>query len=620
MSRLSLASWCLPLLVVLICTCAVSGQLIRSRRLRAHNVQPSFPLSPDVDGNDHASVLPLGDWTPYGVSFDKANNVYLADGYNHRIHILAPNGTMLSSLATPVLVFSITVDSSDHIWAVYNSQSDQRVVKLDLTGRELLVLTTSNPPMTFPFAVAVDRRGNVWVSDRYNNRMVQFSSEGKLLSQFPVTLPTGVDLDSAGRLYIALGSRGIGVYDTNGTLLSTLTGNGTVARAYSLRVACDELYVVDWNIDTDLSQIVKMTTSGAPVMVYTNDNQLSDSRSVAVDFECKTLVTSTDDRFVRLDVATGKQLQEMKAPHLIGNPWGACLDASEEHLYITDIDQNIGLKLTRQGVVLQVFNTSDPAMDEPEGIAIDSAGNVFVTDRSNDRVVKFDSDGTVSQVYITADPALSVPAGVTVDTSNHLYIMDTGNNRIVKIDSATGKLLSVLSDPALNLPVKAVLDLSNNVYVANGGSNPAGATAVVQFSPDGKLVGTFSTPREYWSFTGDHPIRGFALDATGNLLITQTGSTCFSYSSDGNCTSVLLTQDLVKISPNNTVISLYKTSDGMPWVTSALVDKTGNIVAVDYTNTRVITFHPAADAVPVVTDKSELTLPLGKPILLSGVM
>ncbi len=83
------------------------------------------------------------------------------------------------------------------------------------------------------------------------------------------------------------------------------------------------------------------------------------------------------------------------------------------------------------------------AMDHPSSVASDGAGGFYVA--SDHRVYRVTSDGLIRAVAgngksgysgdggIATSAQLSDPNGVAVDTAGNLYISDTGNNRIRKV-------------------------------------------------------------------------------------------------------------------------------------------------------------------------------------------
>src|SRR5262249_22614188 len=62
-----------------------------------------------------------------------------------------------------------------------------------------------------PSGVAIDSKGNVYVSDTYNDRVEEFTSDGDYLTQWGAhgsgegefDLPIGIATDAAGNVYVA---------------------------------------------------------------------------------------------------------------------------------------------------------------------------------------------------------------------------------------------------------------------------------------------------------------------------------------------------------------------------------------------------------------------------------
>ena len=85
------------------------------------------------------------------------------------------------------------------------------------------------------------------------------------------------------------------------------------------------------------------------------------------------------------------------------------------------------------------------ALYYPDGVAVDNVGNIFIADQNNNRIRKVGTNGIITTVAgigaagyngdnqpaIVA--ALNYPNGVTVDSAGDLYIADQVNNRIRKV-------------------------------------------------------------------------------------------------------------------------------------------------------------------------------------------
>src|SRR5438309_1663220 len=138
------------------------------------------------------------------------------------------------------------------------------------------------------------------------------------------------------------------------------------------------------------------------------------------------------------------------------------------------------------------------ALSGPHGLFVDGFGNIFIADTYNDRIRKvvaatgnietvagngtfgFSGDGGPA---ISA--ALSGPEGVFLDSSGNLFIADTGNSRIRKVVAATGNIQTVAGNgtfgfsgdggpaisAALSDPEGVFLDSSGNLFIADTGNS-----------------------------------------------------------------------------------------------------------------------------------------------------
>jgi len=95
-----------------------------------------------------------------------------------------------------------------------------------------------------------------------------------------------------------------------------------------------------------------------------------------------------------------------------------------------DRDRRVGAlyRLTDGRVQLLAGGTPEagapPMLIQPEGCAVDAAGNVFVTDRERGVVVRLDSAG---QVLDRAYVSVARPRVLAVDEADHLWIASDGN-------------------------------------------------------------------------------------------------------------------------------------------------------------------------------------------------
>lgn len=138
----------------------------------------------------------------------------------------------------------------------------------------------------------------------------------------------------------------------------------------------------------------------------------------------------------------------------------------------------------------------DALLNQPVGIAVDAAGNVFVADSQNNRIRRIGTDGLIATVMGTGQPnfsgdsgpgdqgAVFYPEGVALDSAGNLYVADTFNHRIRKLSTA-GIMTTVVGNgtatfrgdggqavsASLNYPRGVFVDASGNILIADSINN-----------------------------------------------------------------------------------------------------------------------------------------------------
>jgi len=189
--------------------------------------------------------------------------------------------------------------------------------------------------------------------------------------------------------------------------------------------------------------------------------------------------------------------------------------------------------------------------NQPWGVAVDSSGNVYVADTNIHRIRKITPEGRVTTIaggpidrpgFADGDGTearFRQPQGVAVDSSGNVYVADTYNNRIRKIAPATtgeGVIVSTLAGDGtydyrdgagtsaqFKYPTDVAVDASGNVYVADWNGHrirkitpaPTGGGVIVSTLAGNGFVG--GPPRSIYRPAG------VALDAEGNVYVAATG-------------------------------------------------------------------------------------------------
>ncbi len=274
----------------------------------------------------------------------------------------------------------------------------------------------------------------------------------------------------------------------------------------------------------------------------------------------------------------------------LNSPSGVVLDA-KGNLYIADSLNNRVRMVNAQGIISTFagtgstspdsvpgsFNDGAPAtqglLKRPQGLAVDSAGNVYIADTGDNLVREVTTDGLIHSIagdgypgYLGEDgPSISselhTPSDVTVDSAGNVWIADTVNQYVREVVASSGYFHHLVGNngtpnpgpgtegyagdgassqlATLYAPVGVAFDSTGNLYIMEQGDSrvrevnyqtgtvtfpgtnlkvPSGfietvvGTNIIGFDPSGTVAN--ATPLNYSS--------GVTLDPSNNMFVTDT--------------------------------------------------------------------------------------------------
>jgi len=230
------------------------------------------------------------------------------------------------------------------------------------------------------------------------------------------------------------------------------------------------------------------------------------------------------------------------------------VDAARKVLYVADSSNDTIRMITFDGVVTTIAGTAtlngttdkpgaDARFYDPEGVAVDPAGNVYVADTYNNVIRKITPAGGVTTLagnapLAGADDGQGVlarfagPRGVATDSVGNVYVADTDNNTIRKIDK-DGNVITLAgkageegsadgmgADARFNFPRDVAVDSANNVYVADTNNS-----TIRKITPEGVVTTVVGVPGSIGARLGplpgslNNPLRLAILPGLGTRLV-----------------------------------------------------------------------------------------------------
>ena len=128
------------------------------------------------------------------------------------------------------------------------------------------------------------------------------------------------------------------------------------------------------------------------------------------------------------------------SPEQLYHPWDVTID-NEGYLYVADFNNNCIKKFTSTGQHISTFSSygiNPGQISSPISITIDNTAlHVYVSEFCNNRISVFDifdTNGCFIHCfgkYGSGEGEFNSPQGITVDSLGNLYVSDTSNNRLV---------------------------------------------------------------------------------------------------------------------------------------------------------------------------------------------
>jgi len=241
-------------------------------------------------------------------------------------------------------------------------------------------------------------------------------------------------------------------------------------------------------------------------------------------------------------------------------PNGTAVDAAGD-VFIADSGDNAVREIRTDGSIVRFDRGVD--LDHPEAVVVDAAGDVYVSDTYHDRVVELGKNGRLKKEIgngrsgYAGDgrPAVSAqlnqPIGLALDAKGNLYIADSANNVIRRVDAQTGRISTVAGNYAAD---KANDGLGG--YSGDGGQ----ATAAQLNDPQG--VALDGAGDLFIADTVNNAVREVTPDGVISTLVNSSAAPGGESSGAAPAASRLNTPGALAVDPSTGLLYLADTRNG----------------------------------------------------------
>lgn len=294
-----------------------------------------------------------------------------------------------------------------------------------------------------PAGLTVDAKGDVWVADSGDDRILEFSAAGVLMNAYGSegsdASPDDVQFLHPSALALNQTTGDIYVADEGNHRIVELSATGEFIETFGWGVSKEKQGFAVCKSECQAGS--DQTTS------LVNGNDFVEPNGIAVDSSGNVWVSDAAADRVKEFSATGEYLQQFGKEGTgageLKQPSGIAVSGTTVYVaeYGNDRVQEFAPSLGQQGRLVYTYagqfgkqGIGGGEFAKPQGIAIDPrTGSLYVADSGNHRVQEFSPSGQLIAkfgAYGSEEGEFSEPVGVTVSAAGAIYVSDALNNRL----------------------------------------------------------------------------------------------------------------------------------------------------------------------------------------------
>ncbi len=472
---------------------------------------------------------------PKGIAVAPDGSIYVADTYNHRVQVFAPDGSFITKWGREGSgegefnwPRGIAVAPDGSIYVADRDNNRVQVFAPDGSfitkwGRE----GEGNGEFKWPVDIAVAPDGKIYVTDSYNHRVQVFTPEGRVIRKWgsfgegdgEFSEPGGIAVAPDGNIYMPdeINNR-VQVFTPEGRFIRMWgkegTGEGEFNRPRGIAVTPDRLIYV---ADSLNSRVQVFTPEGSFIRMWGKESE--GMRKFCYPFG---IAVTPNGLIYTTDYLLYHRVQVIAEDETVRNQIANVPKATEAgSTKDTETALAVGSNQNREFITWGIKSSRNEELSTPQGIAVAPDGNIYVGDPRNNRVQAFTPEGRFIRELKSKQQYENYfkPAGIAVAPNDLIYVADRGHDRVQEI-TPEGRFIRDWGKDVGNYgisPSGIAVAPDGRIYVTDYVYD-----CVQVFTPEGRFI-------EMWGKEGtgegefNRP-RGIAVAPNGNIYVTDTNN------------------------------------------------------------------------------------------------
>ncbi|HXW82656.1 MAG TPA: NHL repeat-containing protein, partial [Acidimicrobiales bacterium] len=370
---------------------------------------------------------------PVGLAFDSSGDLWVTNFTNSTVVEFTASQLSTSGSPAPSVTLSPSASSlSEPVGLAFGTSGDLWVTNVgnstvvEFTPTQLaatgsptpnVVISSTGTSLDYPYSLAFDSLGDLWVGNFSNNTVVEFTTTQLTATGAPAPNVT----------------------------ISTNPGDSLDGPVGLIFASSGNLWAENYNGDTIVEFTAsQLATNGSPnpdVTLFATTS-LDQPHGLAFDSSGDLWVANYPDstiiEFTPSEIATGSPTPNVTLTSTAGSlsgPLGLAFDSSGD-LWVSNFDQNTVAEFTPAQLAtsgsptpnVTLSSTAGNSLDSPWGLAFDSSGDLWVANGDNSTLVEFTPTELATSGSPTPNVTLSAtagslddPVGLAFDASGDLW-------------------------------------------------------------------------------------------------------------------------------------------------------------------------------------------------------